>query len=123
MATIKETLSSNTLFHFTKSREILTLILTNEFSPRYCLEDFTMLGITEADKTALELAVPMICFCDIPLSKIRYHLSCYGNYGIGMKKSWGIKKRVTPIIYASPKSETISLIKEMLKIRRWSNLR
>lgn len=118
MSNVKETLSSNTLFHFTKSREILTLILTNEFSPRYCLEDLTMLGITEADKISMELGVPMVCFCDIPLSKIRFHLSCYGNYGIGMKKSWDIKNKVTPVVYASPKSETTSIIKEMLKIVR-----
>ena len=119
MTAIKERLSSNTLFHFTGSRENLISILTYEFSPRYCLEDLTMLGITEADKTALELAVPMICFCDIPLSKVQFHISCYGNYGIGMSKSWGIKNQFSPILYANKNSETICLIKEMFKATRF----
>ena len=114
----EETLSSNSLFHFASKREYLISILENNFAPRYYLEDLTMLGITKQDETMLEVAVPMVCFCDIPLSKMKYHLSCYGDYGIGMTKEWGIENGLSPILYADPKSETITFIKEILKIAR-----
>lgn len=114
----EETLSSNSLFHFASKREYLISILENNFAPRSYLEDLTMLGITKEDQTRLEVAIPMVCFCDIPLSKMKYHLSCYGNYGIGMTKSWGIKNGVSPVLYANPNSETITFVKEILKIAR-----
>jgi len=41
----------------------------------------------------------MICFCDLPLSLIRKHLETYGNFGIGLKKAWGIKNGITPVLY------------------------
>ena len=114
----KETLSSNSIFHFAQKREYLISILENDFAPRYYLENLKMLGFTKRDETRMEVAVPMVCFCNIPLSKIKYHLSCYGNYGIGMTKEWGIKNGVSPILYADPKSETITHLKEMLKTTR-----
>ena len=118
MATIKETLSSDTLFHFTSKHEYLISILQSDFAPRYCLENLTMLGFTQNDKIQMEVAVPMVCFCDIPLSKIKFHLNCYGGYGIGMTKAWGIKNGISPVLYANPKSETVMVIKEILKIAR-----
>lgn len=87
-------LSSNALFHFTSSLDVLKLILNDQsFWPQYCIE---------YDKGKLEddsyYAVPMVCFCDIPLSAIQEHISDYGNYGIGMSKQWA-KKNVSPITY------------------------
>jgi hypothetical protein len=46
----------------------------------------------------------MVCFCDLPLSKIGDHIKFYGGYGIGLKKTWGIRKRITPITYLTEKS-------------------
>ncbi len=87
-------ISTSSLFHFTSTLENLISILTNGFYPRYCLENFEF----SDDVPALH-AIPMVCFCDIPLSQIENHLNSYGRYGIGLTKSWGEKKRINPVMY------------------------
>ena len=105
---MKETLSSNTLFHFTNSGEKLISILKHEFKPRYCLED---MGTFVKDSLyAEELAFPMVCFCDIPLSKIKHHLSFYGNFGIGLSKEWGVKNKISPLTYVNNESALLKFI-------------
>lgn len=91
------TLSANTLFHFTGTKENLISILQNGFYPRYCLEDPFL---TEN----LKLAVPMVCFCDIPLSQIQNHSSAYGQYALGLRKEWAEKKGVCPVLYTHTSS-------------------
>jgi len=87
-------LSANTLFHFTDKKENLTSILRNEFYPRYSLENWEpVLGFER------EVAIPMVCFCDIPLSQIHNHTEFYGRYAIGLRKDWGIRNKINPIIY------------------------
>jgi len=39
------------------------------------------------------------CFCDIPLSKIKSHLNWYGNYGLGIKKTFLQNHGVSPVVY------------------------
>src|ERR1044072_4036723 len=98
-------LSSNTLFHFTNNAENLMSILSSGFKPRFCLEQFgTMdLFLTESEKEIVtnkelnEEAIPISCFCDLPMSHISSHLEFYGAYGIGLTKDWAIKNGLTPI--------------------------
>jgi Putative abortive phage resistance protein AbiGi, antitoxin len=97
-------LSTNTLFHFTKSLENIIDILTNEFRPHFSLEDFNLLRGKKLPSEEWERGIPMVCFCDIPLSQTRFHLSVYGDYGIGMTKSWGIKHGIAPVLYAYSES-------------------
>lgn len=116
MNEIKETLSSNCLFHFTNGADRLIGILKNNFKPRFCLEDLSMFGIGEGlddSREMDELAIPMVCFCDIPLSKVKNHLSFYGNYGIGLTKEWGIRNGVSPILYLDKTSETTTALKKL----------
>ncbi len=88
---------SHTLFHFTKSSETLHKILLGGFWPRYCLEDVRWLEYEEFDF----VAYPMVCFCDIPLSRIDEHVEFYGEYGIGVTKEWAESIKATPIQYVS----------------------
>jgi hypothetical protein len=95
-------ISSNTLFHFTSSRDNLINILENEFLPHFCLENFRLILPEHARPRGLEFAVPMVSFCDLPLSQTAAHLNVYGRYGIGMSKHWGIVHGVSPVLYAHP---------------------
>ena len=89
----QKTISANTLFHFTSSLDNLTGILINDFYPRYCLEDFS-----DFLEHKYRIAIPMVSFCDIPLSQIHNHIKYYGGYALGLKKEWGRRNKISPII-------------------------
>ncbi len=98
-------ISSDSLFHFTPSADNLIGILTKEFLPRFCCEEITLEG--EETTSFIKHAFPMVCFCDIPLSQIKNHINTYGCYGLGMSKTWGITKRLNPVVYLN-KTSTFS---------------
>lgn len=87
---------SETLFHFTKSPDALKSILKNGFWPRYSLEDFSWYNAEMG-----QISYPMVCFCDIPLSRLDDHVGFYGEYGIGMAKQWARMNGLNPVIYLS----------------------
>lgn len=99
---LHETLSSSSLFHFTSSYENLKSILSNDFVPRYCCEIFNY-DTLEDNSTVVKGAfpIPMVSFCDIPLSKIKNHSNFYGEYAIGLSKNWGIASGISPVMYYS----------------------
>lgn len=103
-------LSANTLFHFTSNMDNLLGILREGFYPRYCLEDQSHIGIEN------EVAIPMVCFCDIQLSQIRNHVEYYGKYALGLSKEWGIRNRISPIMYTIPNAISTEMIKSNLNI-------
>lgn len=85
-------LSSNTLFHYTNKMDYLIKILENDFSPRISIENLST-DITN------EIGIPMVSFCDIPLSQVSNHSMTYGKYGIGLTKEWGQRMGITPVMY------------------------
>ncbi len=87
------TISSNTLFHFTESIDHIISILKKDFRPNLSLEDLSCLGLKS------KLAIPMVSFCDIPLSQTLLHMKHYGCYGIGLSKSWGKNHGINPVLY------------------------
>jgi hypothetical protein len=91
---------SQTLFHFTKNIEVIKNILKNGFWPRYCLEDFTWY-VHNLDYVAF----PMVCYCDIPLSRINEHVDFYGEYGIGVTREWAISNKLNPVSYINSSSD------------------
>ena len=94
---------SETLFHFTKNLDTLQLILDSGFWPRYCLEDIQWLS-GESQTEEGFVSVPMVCFCDIPLSRIDEHVNFYGSYGLGMTKEWALKSGLAPVHYVTQSS-------------------
>lgn len=100
---------SNTLFHFTKSRETLKLILKHGFWPRYCLEDVGWLGYDTHDY----VAYPMVCFCDIPLSRISEHVGFYGEFGVGMTRQWAELNGLNPVLYVAGENNVSSAFREI----------
>ncbi len=100
-------ISSNTLFHFTKKGSLLG-ILENEFYPKLSLEYY------QIDKTtSFKYGLPMVSFCDIPLSMVFKHTTKYGNYGIGMSMEWAERNRLNPVLYLRKGSETTEIIKDV----------
>lgn len=108
-------ISSNTLFHFTNSATNLIDIIKGGFKPRFCLEELGSDLFFQDSHEDLEEAIPMTCFCDLPLSHISSHLEFYGHYGIGLSKEWGMENGLTPITYIHPKSTQLLYLKKIGK--------
>lgn len=86
---------ASSLFHFTNDIEKIKLILLGSaFRASYNFED-----VTAFDFAKKFLAVPMVCFCDIPLKFVGPHANRYGKYGLGLSKEWAIKKQINPLQY------------------------
>lgn len=76
-------INPNTLFHFTPKIQGLKGILSQGLRMSYCYEEFTR---------NLGIALPLICFCDIPLLRTLNHRAVYGNYMVGFDKEYMINQ-------------------------------
>lgn len=95
---------TSSLFHYTTSIDVLYSILAQGLIPNYCYED---LSYTQNPNRGI--GVPMVSFCDIPLSKTRLFVERYGKYAVGLTKEWAEGKRINPILYAKDENILISL--------------
>ena len=102
-------ISANTLFHFTRDEFNLLSILKNGFYPRLCLEKNELYSAPYN-----QMAIPMVCFCDIPLGNIRQHMNTYGNYALGLSKEWAKTKGITPVLYANNESLALDALRKQL---------
>ncbi len=108
--------SSNSLFHFTGTQKAFFGILQKGFRHSYCFEEYKkeiakfiirpeieLMRIKGSSETQYGIAVPMICFCDIPLLQTSIHRKKYGNYCIGLDKEMAIKRlpSMNPVQYVS----------------------
>jgi hypothetical protein len=57
----------------------------------------------------------MVCFCDIPLSRIREHVNFYGEYGIGVTKEWALANKLNPVSYLSGASNYGAAVNNLYK--------
>ena len=73
-------------------------ILEDNFRLHYCKET------VQLDSDSYEMRVPMVSFCDIPLSEIKDHIEKYGCYGIGLTKAWAVRNGLNPVLYVEPSS-------------------
>lgn len=92
-------ISSNSIIHFTNSLDSIKGILKQNFNLKYCKEHIKFSG-----KKATNLLVPMVSFCDIPMSEIKDHIDKYGSYGIGLTKNWARKNGLNPVLYIDKES-------------------
>ena len=83
---------SNSFFHYTKKYDVLVKILEQGFIGAYANEQYP-----KNNGTLGHLYIPMISFCDIPLSQLQYIV--YGNYAIGMSRGWGNTLPLCPVSY------------------------
>lgn len=102
-------ISANAIFHFVRQREYLSDILKKgELVPRYCVEDIDIR--IKGTRFNGSVAIPMKCFCDIPLSQIYQHTNKYGKFAIGLSKEWAQKAGITPVIYIHEKSPILNIL-------------
>lgn len=88
-------INADTLFHFTTSFLVLKKILESGIRFSYSVEN-------PLECTNPGVAIPMISFCDIPLSKTSRHARKYGSYCIGFNKDFLLEAYnpiLNPIIY------------------------
>lgn len=93
---MSEKLSSKNLFHFTK-KSVLENILKNKFYAMYCKEEIFS---TVFNKKHPPHYIPMVSFCNIPLTMVKNHCKLYGSYGIGLTKRWALRNKINPVLYS-----------------------
>ncbi len=93
---------SNSFFHYT-TQEGLLGILQEGFKATYCKEQFK-----NKEGEIKYIGIPMISFCDIPLSLLSEVVYGDRGYAIGMKREWGLKKCLIPVFYYSPSENSMS---------------
>lgn len=103
--------SANVLFNFMPKLDyLIDKLRYKAMIPRYYEETVEYLDLEVIKK----IAFPMVCFCDIHLNKLTYHMGDrnshdgYGRYGIGMNKDWGITGGIQPISYMNDSSALLS---------------
>lgn len=62
----------------------------------------------------MKIAVPMVSFCDIPLSQIKDHIRKYGSYGIGLTKEWAKSNRLSPVQYVAADAHYTTSLREII---------
>ena len=70
-------------------------VLSDNFKLSYCREKAKFGTGTGGS----DLQVPMVSFCDLPLSQVKNHIVSYGSYGIGLTKQWAKKQQLNPVMY------------------------
>jgi len=86
-----------TLFHYTKNADTLMSILREGFRITYCAESFSNSF----------RGIPMVSFCDIPLSRTDKHRKDYGQFVVGLDKEKLLSNNdltyLNPVIYCHSK--------------------
>ena len=89
--------NSSSLFHFTQKLDTLKKIIKNGLRYSFAYEQYPSSivqsylspfeDINDDLKMANGVAIPMISFCDIPITRASEHIDRYGHYMIGLNKN------------------------------------
>ena len=108
--------NAGSLFHYTGKIDVLLKIIEKGIRYSYSAEEFDndiIFALEDGGKTHLcrlvedvntprVIAMPMVSFCDIPISRIAKHQERYGKYCIGLDKTAFLKNwkgRISPVTY------------------------
>ena len=115
-------INASSLLHFTNSMESIKGILEKGFRFSYCCETVSAtINMNELHPEGANffrpsphinshIAIPMICFCDIPLTRAKLHSDTYGKFIVGVDKDMAITvfgDNINPVMYRT--SQTIGL--------------
>lgn len=113
-------INASSLLHFTNSMDALKGILEYGFRFSYCCEKVSAtINMNELHPEGANffrpsphinshIAIPMICFCDIPLTRAKLHSDTYGKFIVGVDKDMAITvfgDNINPVVYRT--SQTI----------------
>lgn len=104
--------SANTLFHFTSQKSLRDILLSSKFFPSFSEEHFENVVPKKLDSHSI-LYVPLVSFCDltiIQLARDSKHTKYYDKYGVGLKKEWGNKNKISPVTYVHKNSPSANKI-------------
>ena len=111
--------NASSCLHFTKTMSTLKLILKNGLRHSYAFEEFpkniiqnlinecsgNILGVKPFEaEDDWGIAIPMVSFCDIPITRANNHSKDYGKYVIGLDKRFLLEKDryfFNPVIYVN----------------------
>lgn len=116
-------ISASSLLHFTSGIDALKGILGKGFRFSYCYEEYNNTIVFNnghkehanffigSNGTKKGVAIPMICFCDIPLLRVQEHAKCYGKYIIGIDKNYAetLYQSLNPVLYLFSNRMDLSL--------------
>lgn len=117
---------SSSLIHFTNDINSLKGILTNGFRYSYCKEKYPSAMVNNivnkdnvgfkpnnfcSNKDHCNVLIPMVSFCDIPLTRSEVHAKKYGYYGVGIDREFARKiyEDLMPVQYMSSKRYELAL--------------
>lgn len=115
--------SANTLFNFMRDIDFLIKDIQNmKMYPRYVVENVEYLNLKYGNRNIMNVAFPMLCFCDIHLHKLSLHVEedistgskGYGKYGLGLDKKWCEERGFYPISYINKSSSKCSDLSNLL---------
>lgn len=107
-------ISASSLLHFTRGIKSLKGILEKGFQYSYCCENFSQTIVANKiypnnpfyfrpiPEISPYVAIPMICFCDIPLTRSMQHAKIYGNFILGLDKDMAMSSfgpLLNPVLY------------------------
>lgn len=113
MKTKLNNINASSLFHFTRKISVLQSIVKNGLRYSYAYEKYSpevmsiigqnsaLEGLKENDNG---VAIPMISFCDIPITRASVHMDKYWEYAIGFDKKIMIEVYdliMNPVLYVS----------------------
>lgn len=109
-------INASSLLHFTNSMDAIKGILENGFRFSYCCEKISAtINMNEQHPEGANffrpsphinshIAIPMICFCDIPLTRAKSHSEVYGKFIVGIDKDTALtvfKDSLNPVMYCN----------------------
>lgn len=109
-------INASSLLHFTNSMDAIKGNLENGFRFSYCCEKISAtINMNEQHPEGANffrpsphinshIAIPMICFCDIPLTRAKSHSEVYGKFIVGIDKDTALtvfKDSLNPVMYCN----------------------
>lgn len=118
---------SSSLIHFTEKLESLKGIIKDGFRFSYCKEEYPVALVNNIKnqretnfiptnycpnkKVCNTVLIPMVSFCDIPLTRSNIHAQKYGYYGVGIDRELArnIYPQLMPVQYMSSERFRLAL--------------